>query len=121
MSRANQLFSPDGTLVVTTYFDAQEGIKMAIYPIGGGPPLKILDLWSSYFQWAPDGRSIHYINRESVANIISQPVNGAAPKPLTNFTAGGISAFAWSRSGQLAWSTATSAADVVVLNDQVTP
>jgi hypothetical protein len=112
------VISPDGDLVATGYFDSPEGLGMAIYPISGGQPLKILDLWSPSFRWARDGRSILYVDRRPVANIISYPVRGGASRVLTNFKTGGIATFHWSHSGQLAWSRKIATADVVVLNDR---
>lgn len=117
-NESNQpVVSPDGKLVATTYFDDQERIKAAIYLITGGPPVKILDFWSSYFQWAPDGRSLQYVDRNSVANIISHPIHGGGPKQLTNLKTGGIAIFDWSHSGQLAWARTATTADVILLTD----
>ena len=110
--------SPDGKLVATTYFNDQDRIKAAIYPINGGSPAKILDFWSGYFRWAPDGQSLHYIDRNSISNLFSYSIDGnGGARQLTNFKSGGIATFDWSRSGQLAWARTITTADVVSLND----
>ena len=52
----------------------------------------------------------------TVSNLWLQPINGGAPKPLTDFKENQITAFAWSPDGkQLALSRGVRTKDVVVL------
>ncbi|MBK6722833.1 MAG: PD40 domain-containing protein [Acidobacteria bacterium] len=52
-------------------------------------------------RWLPDGRSLAYIvTRDGVSNIWSMPIDGGAPKQLTNFTTDQIAWFDLSRDGK---------------------
>ena len=66
----------------------------------------------------PDGRSIVYgVTKKGVTNLRAQPVDGSAPKQLTNFTSPGIGSFDFSCDGkQLAVSRGTSIRDVVLIS-----
>jgi Tol biopolymer transport system component len=49
-------------------------------------------------RWTPDGRALAYIAVESdVGNLWLQPIDGSPPRKLTDFTAGAIYNFAYSR------------------------
>jgi Tol biopolymer transport system component len=51
--------------------------------------------------WLPDSRSLAYIvTRDGVSNIWSMPIDGGAPKQLTNFTSDQIAWFDLSRDGK---------------------
>jgi Tol biopolymer transport system component/DNA-binding winged helix-turn-helix (wHTH) protein len=51
-------------------------------------------------RWAPDGNSVVYVlNEKGVANLWIHPINGSAPRQLTNFTSGSIYHFAYSVDG----------------------
>ncbi len=53
-----------------------------------------------------------------ISNIWSQPLDGGAPKQLTDFKTDRIFAFDWSRDGkQLAVSRGTVTSDVVLIKD----
>ncbi|MFN2598310.1 MAG: TolB family protein, partial [Pyrinomonadaceae bacterium] len=74
--------------------------KLALIPADGGPPIKIFDVTAALdtssgtdsprfwlvLRWTPDGRSILYVaDRNGASNVWSQPVDGGAPKQLTDF------------------------------------
>jgi Tol biopolymer transport system component len=110
-NRSSQLplISPDGKLISYFYLDEQTNHqpKLALIPFAGGDPVKTLDLPRTVqpiaFAWMPDGRSIAYLDTASgILNIWSQPVDGGAPKQLTNFKSEFISSFAISRDNKIA-------------------
>jgi Tol biopolymer transport system component/DNA-binding winged helix-turn-helix (wHTH) protein len=117
--------SPDGSLVACAYRDEklERADKIALLPIGGGAPVKILDepedLSSSAIRWTPDGRALIYVaTRDWVSNLWTLPLDGSPPHPLTNFNSDLIFNFAWSRdNGQLALARGTSSSHVVLLKD----
>jgi TolB protein len=98
------VISPDGQFVACNYQDKSgEDFKVAILPFAEGPPIKLLDVHrsSGLFRWTPDGRAIAYlVTQNEVSNIWSQPLDGGAPKQLTDFKSEYIFNFAWSRDGQ---------------------
>ena len=98
------VISPDGQFVACNYQDKSgEDFKVAILPFAEGPPIKLLDVRRSggLFRWTPDGRAIAYlVTQNEVSNIWSQPLDGGAPKQLTDFKSEYIFNFAWSRDGQ---------------------
>jgi serine/threonine protein kinase/Tol biopolymer transport system component len=89
--------SPDGKLVVCTYGMHEVGGKAAIVPIGGGAPLRILDLDSRLYSWTRDGKGIMYVKRDGKTDVLYLlPLAGGAPKALTNFAEGMIANYEWS-------------------------
>jgi Tol biopolymer transport system component len=68
-------------------------------------------------QWSADGSAITYfITRKGVSNIWSQPIDGSAPKQLTEFTSNFIHYYSWSRDGkQLAIARGVQTSDVVLI------
>ncbi len=130
----SQSVSPDGKLIACLYFGDQRravGLRMAVIPFEGGPPVKIFDVrltpfskWRSFgsldtIRWSPDGRALTYIESQGgVSNIWSQPLNGSKPVQLTNFKTGRIFNFDWSPDGKwLALARGTITSDVVLIND----
>jgi serine/threonine protein kinase/Tol biopolymer transport system component len=114
--------SPDGTLIACWYKpDDAPRSKLALIPFAGGPPLKIFDVTRTGIhpvQWSSDGQAIHYINvRPYVSNIWSQPVNGAPPTQLTQFTSEQLGGFDWARDGRLILSRTRYVQDVVLATD----
>ena len=126
--------SPDGKSIVYVYRkDLFRGI--AIMPFDGGEPTKLLDLPPGYntaassvgshtggnsqaLHWLPDGRSLAYIvTRDGVSNIWSMPIDGGAPKQLTNFTTDQIAWFDLSRDGKpTLFSRGATTKDVVLIS-----
>ena len=52
------------------------------------------------YVFAPDGRSLTYLNRGGIDNIWNVSLENQKETPLTDFTSGGISNFAWSNDGK---------------------
>jgi Serine/threonine protein kinase len=116
--------SPDGKLIAYFYADAQANNqkKVSIIPFEGGEPIKTIALpfvtvRFTLFAWMPDGRAIAYVDIGGGAqNIWSQPLDGAAPKQLTNFTTEFLNSFAFSRDGkQIAVNRGTSTNEIVLI------
>ncbi len=119
--------SPDGTRLAGFYTDPDGSRRvMTITPLQGGEPDKIFPLaegtsenwWQSQVRWTPDGRAVAYVvGSDRVANIWAQPVDGGAPRPLTDFKdGGGIWSFDWSKDGRLAMARGLMNNDVVMMS-----
>ena len=120
--------SPDGKLVALRYFDEEaKANRIAVLPFAGGQPIKTLTVAVGFrdvgLGWTADSKSIVYAeargNADSSAdNIWSVPIDGAAPKQLTNFTSGLIFAFQMSPDyKQIALSRGTQTDDVILVRD----
>jgi len=119
-------FSPDGKWIACIYRpDPQKPLLIGIFPASGGAisktfpfptPLTVED-WR--IRWAPDGRSINYVDTsQGVSNLWSQPVDGGPPRKLTDFKTDLIFNFAWSPDGQkLVLSRGTEGFDVVMITN----
>jgi serine/threonine protein kinase/Tol biopolymer transport system component len=115
-------FSPDGKLVACWAHDAKEGrYRLAVHAFPSGEPAGIADFPNSagdaWFTWAPDGRTIHFIDsRKGVSNIWSCDYRTGAFQQVTNFTSGRIFRFAWSPDGKtLALARGQTTSDIVLL------
>ena len=119
--------SPDGTRLAGFYTDPGSSNRvMTITPSRGGEPDKSFSLpdgtWAGPYQgsvrWTPDGRAVAYIvGNAGVANLWTQPVDGGAPRPLTDFKdRGGIWSFDWSRDGRFAMARGPNNTDVVMMS-----
>jgi Tol biopolymer transport system component len=92
---------------------------MAVTPADGGVPSAILPVGSTHSErivhWAPDGRSLTFIDGVGGAsNIWLAPLDHAPPRQLTHFTSGTIMTFDWSTDGsKLAWMRVQEVRDVV--------
>jgi eukaryotic-like serine/threonine-protein kinase len=124
---SNPTVSPDGNLVACFYREDQPNalMQIAIIPLAGGDPVKVLNLPRQSFtsdaglRWTPDGRALTYIDTiNGVSNIWSLPIDGSASKQLTDFKADQIFWFDFSRDGkQLALSRGTQTSDVILIRD----
>lgn len=123
-SSGRALFSPDGTSLACFYFveGATTPWKIAIMPIAGGQPSKLIDVprrglggWS----WAPDGRAIIYSSTQNdVSNLWSQPLGGGKPSQITDFTTERIWEFTLAGDGKrVALSRGHTTLDVVLIKD----
>lgn len=123
-------FSPDGTSLGCRYFtdDANAPWKIAIFPIAGGEPIKLIDvprvrsLGGIGWAWAPDSRAIiRPANQSGVSNLWRVPLDGGKPSQITNFTTDTIPRFSFARDGKrIAVSRGHSTLDVVLIKDAKT-
>ena len=116
------LISPDGKLISYFYLDEQANNqpRLAMIPSEGGEPVKTIDLPRTVqpiaFAWMPDGRSIAYLDTGSgILNVWSQPLDGSAPKQLTNFKSEFLNSFAVSRDGKIAAYRFSATRDIVLI------
>ena len=114
--------SPDSKLVAYRYRDENSPWRIAVAPLEGGAPLKTFDLPATFgipLRWTADGRAVAYVDtRGGVSNIVAQPLDGGAVKPLTDFKADRIFWFDFSRDGkQVALSRGTQTSDVILIKD----
>ena len=116
--------SPDGKLITYFYTDDQANRqpKLALIPFEGGAPVKTIDLPRTVqpimFAWTPDGRSIAYLDSSSgILNVWSKPLDGGAPKQLTNFKSEFLTSFAFSREGKIAVYRWSATRDIVLIKD----
>ena len=98
-------FSPDGRYISYIYNESDGQYKIGIIAAEGGAQLQTfepvknpeLNIGS---HWTPDGQALTYVvMKKTVGNIWLQPLNGDAPRPLTNFKDGEIYNYAFSRDG----------------------
>jgi serine/threonine protein kinase/sugar lactone lactonase YvrE len=116
--------SPDGKLIAVRYLDADANAnKIAVLPFAGGAPLKTLDVSVTFrdvgLGWTTDNRALVYADsRDNADNLWKMPIDGSAPKQLSNFKSGLIFAFEVSNDGKLlAISRGTQTDDVILLRD----
>jgi Tol biopolymer transport system component len=117
--------SPDGTLVAAWKPEEKTGrVNLVVFPIEGGEPIKSFTVPSTAKTWAdihwtPDGRGIAYIDTiGTVGNIWQQPLEGGAPRQLTDFKTDRIFRFAWSADGKrIVCSRGIETNDVVLISN----
>ncbi|MBO0721215.1 MAG: PD40 domain-containing protein [Blastocatellia bacterium] len=117
--------SPDGKQFACWYrAQAMARWQIAIIPISGGEPEKVIDVpntaeTSIPFRWMPDGTGISFADtRNGATNIWRQPLSGGPPRQLTRFTSDQIYWFDWSRDGKyLACSRGAGTNDVVLIDE----
>ncbi len=103
MDTGRPIVSPDGKFFACDY-GLGENMKVAIFPIEGGKPVKLLDakafLDANTYRWASNGQAlIYHDTRDHADNLWSQPIDGSAPKQLTFFESEEIYRFDISRDG----------------------
>ena len=93
--------------------------EIAVVPVTGGPPTKILQQppYAADWRWSPSGKSIQYTYFGD-ANIFEQPLEGGSPRAITNFKPGlEVSTFRWSSNGkQLLLARRKVKSDVVLMS-----
>jgi Tol biopolymer transport system component len=121
--------SPDGRWIAFSYPESPDPFappnRLAIMPFEGGPNIKTFEITVSgtalsVVHWARDGKSILYtVTANNLSNIWSQPIDGGAPKQVTNFTDLLMTGFSWSHDGkQLACTRGTLIRDAILITDQ---
>ncbi len=115
--------SPDGKLLAYHFVDDQtKSPNIAVTAFADGAPIKTFEMpgmSGPLFYFSYDGHSLIYIkNPNGVANLWSQPLDGGAPKPLTDFKSDFFFRFAYSRDGkQLAVARGTVSRDAVMISE----
>jgi serine/threonine protein kinase len=111
--------SPDGKQIACRYWDESSGTqRIALISSAGGPPTKIFAIpvrnWQR-IRWMPDGSALTYTDiKQGVSNLWMQPIDGSAPKQLTNFRSDQIFSYEWSNDhSQLVCERGTETNDVV--------
>ncbi len=70
------------------------------------------------FRWSPDGKALTFINRNGIDNIWKISIEDKKETPLTEFTSGNISSFAWSNDGKrLLISRSIINSDLILIKD----
>ena len=119
--------SPDGKLVAFWYND-QKGDsrwRLRVAQIDNGATVNTFDVaqtvqvqWDSPLRWSLDGRLLVYVDhRGGIDNLWGQPIDGGAPKQLTNFEDSSILSFGWLKDGSLVASRGVITSDVVLIKD----
>jgi eukaryotic-like serine/threonine-protein kinase len=119
--------SPDGSWIAFNDYAVRGATKIGVIPFAGGQPAKTFDYSASSFagypvtHWTSDGRVLTYIrDQQGISNIWAQPIDGGPPRQLTDFTAGQIFNFAWSKDGrQLALARGSQTSDVVLIHSSL--
>jgi serine/threonine protein kinase/Tol biopolymer transport system component len=119
--------SPDGKFISYLFPDSSDQFappnRIAIIPIEGGEPVKVLEFELGrstvpHSQWSADGRSIIYALSSNVTNLWSQPLDGGPPKQITDFKDSLITSFAWSHDGKtLACTRGVLTRDAVLISE----
>jgi Tol biopolymer transport system component len=111
--------SPDGKQLLGAGWDVKaRRASLATLAVTGGAPATLGLPVTAGASWAPDGRSITYVDvRNDAVNIwMRDPATGNA-RQLTRFNAENIRGFAWSPDGKrLAVARGWNFSDVVLLN-----
>ena len=98
------LFSRDAARVLYTEYATVDGLmypQTVIIPAGGGEPLARLKLppGAEERRWAPDGKSVTYVDRDQGYNLMQQALTGGPPQRLTRFEGGRMGKHQWSPDG----------------------
>ncbi|HST53539.1 MAG TPA: winged helix-turn-helix domain-containing protein [Pyrinomonadaceae bacterium] len=118
--------SPDGKLLAFLNLNEQKRNQLKVIPLDGDGDKslsKSFDLpdaiYDMAFRWSPDGHALMYVvTKGGVSNLWRQPLDGGAPKQITNFNSERIWDFAYSRDGrQLALARGETTRDAVLISD----
>lgn len=116
--------SPDNQSLVCRYKENGAPLGIAIIPVQGGPPVKLLpEIPINLFQrveWISNGHALTYIDTvNGVSNIWSYNLHNKSTHQLTDFREDQIFAYAWSRDNkQLACQRGAEVNDVITIVNQ---
>jgi serine/threonine protein kinase/Tol biopolymer transport system component len=121
------VFSPDGKMLAFWYNDQQQNSRwvLKVIEVHGGATLNVFEVaptvqvdWDTPLHWTMDGRYLTYVDhRGGFDNLWGQPIEGGAPKQLTNFEDSKIFSFVWLEDGGLVASRGVITSDVVLIKD----
>jgi serine/threonine protein kinase/dipeptidyl aminopeptidase/acylaminoacyl peptidase len=78
--------------------------SVKVYSMNGGQLGELKREFKTHFgnnyRFTPDGKNLTFVNLTGVPNIYNVPLDGTAPKQITNFNSGHIINFAWSKDGK---------------------
>lgn len=114
--------SPDGKLLAYPYQRySPPRVAIAVIRTTNGAFIKDFTIpgFSDMLRWSPDGRSLHYLlTSEGVTNLWEQPLEQGKARQVTQFKAGHIFDFTWTRDAKhLLMARGASSTDVVVIDD----
>jgi serine/threonine protein kinase/Tol biopolymer transport system component len=120
--------SPDGKFVAYMFPASSDALapanRIAVMPVAGGEPVKVFEVPQASTvapsaHWSADGKSIMYtVNSNNVTNIWMQPLDGGAPKQVSEFKDSLMTGFAWSNDGKkLACTRGVLLRDAVLISD----
>jgi Tol biopolymer transport system component len=117
----NALVSPDGKFIFCEYGSGESlRWRKAVIPFEAGPPVRFLDIpsFANIYRWSSDSRSITYLGSQGGAvNLWTLPMDGTAPKQLTNFKTEDTFDFDWSPDGGLVLARGPVTRDVVLISN----
>ena len=115
--------SPDGKLIACLAPNEAPGpAKLTLLSSEDGRVVKQFETLvprnTPALRWSPDGRSLTYVvTRGGASNVWSQPLEGGAPKALTDWKADLIYRFDWSKDGRLLCERGTTVSDVILIQE----
>lgn len=96
--------SPNGKFVALQIVDKNYKKYLRIIPLNGdklGTPQAQFEIGlMESIKWSPDSKYLTYLSGDGISNIWQISLDGKDKKQLTNFTAGRIFNFAWSKDGK---------------------
>ena len=115
--------SPDNKLIAFYKFDVNDRkTKVIIIPFDGGTPIKTLEYTFDpmpWMRWAPDGRSLIYMDTKGPTNLWRLPVDGSSPQQITDFKTEQIWYFDLTLDGKyLAAARGSVTSDVVLISSE---
>lgn len=115
--------SPDGKLIACLLPNEDPGPgTLSLISLTDGHVVKqfetLVPRSTPALRWSPDGRSLTYVlTYQGVSNIWSQPIDGGAPTPLTDWKSDLIYRFDWSRDGRLLCERGTTMSNIILIQD----